>query len=83
VPEGGDLGVAAIDHRLGGDRHDAKKRSSSQPCSWPRLPRCIRRRRRAAGARFYVLHQRTVSLTAQYWNPILTYVGRKAACRWS
>jgi len=27
---------------------------------------------------FYVLHQRTVSLTAQYWNPILTYVGRKS-----
>src|SRR3954466_10878286 len=26
----------------------------------------------------YVLHQRTVSLTAQYWNPILTYVGRKS-----
>jgi phosphonate transport system substrate-binding protein len=22
---------------------------------------------------FYVLHQRTISLTAQYWNPILTY----------
>jgi len=27
---------------------------------------------------FYVLHQRTVSLTAQYWNPILTYIGRKS-----
>ncbi len=27
---------------------------------------------------FYVLHQRTVSLTAQYWNPILTYVGHKS-----
>jgi len=27
---------------------------------------------------FYVLHQRTISLTAQYWNPILTYVGRKS-----
>jgi phosphonate transport system substrate-binding protein len=27
---------------------------------------------------FYVLHQRTVSLTAQYWNPILTYAGRKS-----
>jgi phosphonate transport system substrate-binding protein len=27
---------------------------------------------------FYVLHQRTVSLTAQYWNPILTYVGRQS-----
>jgi len=27
---------------------------------------------------FYVLHQRTVSLTAQYWNPILTYVSRKS-----
>jgi phosphonate transport system substrate-binding protein len=25
---------------------------------------------------FYVLHQRTVSLTAQYWNPILTHVSR-------
>jgi phosphonate transport system substrate-binding protein len=25
---------------------------------------------------FYVLHQRTVSLTAQYWNPILTYVSK-------
>jgi phosphonate transport system substrate-binding protein len=27
---------------------------------------------------FYVLHQRTVSLTAQYWNPILTYVANKS-----
>jgi len=27
---------------------------------------------------FYVLHQRSVALTAQYWNPILTYVGRKS-----
>ena len=27
---------------------------------------------------FYVLHQRTVSLTAQYWNPILTYASRKS-----
>src|SRR6266481_7348966 len=27
---------------------------------------------------FYVLNQRTVALTAQYWNPILTYVGRKS-----
>lgn len=27
---------------------------------------------------FYVLHQRTISLTAQYWNPILTYVGQKS-----
>ena len=27
---------------------------------------------------FYVLHQRTVSLTAQYWNPILTHVGSKS-----
>src|SRR6478609_1235692 len=27
---------------------------------------------------FYVLHQRTVSLTAQYWNPILLYVGKKS-----
>ena len=27
---------------------------------------------------FYVLHQRTISLTAQYWNPILTYAGRKS-----
>jgi phosphonate transport system substrate-binding protein len=27
---------------------------------------------------FYVLHQRTISLTAQYWNPILTFVGRKS-----
>ena len=26
---------------------------------------------------FYVLHQRTISLTAQYWNPILTYVSSK------
>lgn len=25
---------------------------------------------------FYVLNQRTVSLTAQYWNPILTYVSK-------
>lgn len=28
--------------------------------------------------RFYVLNQRTVALTAQYWNPILTYVGEKS-----
>jgi phosphonate transport system substrate-binding protein len=27
---------------------------------------------------FYVLHQRTVALTAQYWNPILTYVSSKS-----
>ena len=27
---------------------------------------------------FYVLHQRTIALTAQYWNPILTYVGKKS-----
>ena len=27
---------------------------------------------------FYVLHQRTVSLTAQYWNPILTHVSSKS-----
>ena len=27
---------------------------------------------------FYVLNQRSVALTAQYWNPILTYVGRKS-----
>jgi phosphonate transport system substrate-binding protein len=28
---------------------------------------------------FYVLNQRSVALTAQYWNPILTYVGTKSA----
>ena len=27
---------------------------------------------------FYVLHQRSIALTAQYWNPILTHVGRKS-----
>lgn len=27
---------------------------------------------------FYVLNQRSVALTAQYWNPILTYVGKKS-----
>lgn len=27
---------------------------------------------------FYVLNQRSVALTAQYWNPILTFVGRKS-----
>lgn len=27
---------------------------------------------------FYVLNQRTVALTAQYWNPILTYVSAKS-----
>ena len=27
---------------------------------------------------FYVLHQRTISLTAQYWNPILTHVSNKS-----
>ena len=27
---------------------------------------------------FYVLHQRTISLTAQYWNPILTWVSAKS-----
>jgi phosphonate transport system substrate-binding protein len=27
---------------------------------------------------FYVLNQRSVALTAQYWNPIFTYVGRKS-----
>jgi phosphonate transport system substrate-binding protein len=28
--------------------------------------------------RFYVLNQRSVALTAQYWNPILTHVGKKS-----
>ncbi|HEX6320559.1 MAG TPA: phosphate/phosphite/phosphonate ABC transporter substrate-binding protein [Burkholderiales bacterium] len=27
---------------------------------------------------FYVLHQRTISLTAQYWNPILTHASKKS-----
>jgi phosphonate transport system substrate-binding protein len=27
---------------------------------------------------FYVLNQRTIGLTAQYWNPVLTYVGKKS-----
>jgi phosphonate transport system substrate-binding protein len=27
---------------------------------------------------FYVLNQRSISLTAQYWNPILTHVSRKS-----
>src|SRR3981189_750695 len=27
---------------------------------------------------FYVLNQRSVALTAQYWNPILTHVSRKS-----
>jgi phosphonate transport system substrate-binding protein len=27
---------------------------------------------------FYVLNQRSIALTAQYWNPILTYVGTKS-----
>jgi phosphonate transport system substrate-binding protein len=27
---------------------------------------------------FYVLNQRSVALTAQYWNPILTFVSRKS-----
>lgn len=27
---------------------------------------------------FNVLNQRTIALTAQYWNPILTYAGRKS-----
>src|SRR6266404_7240497 len=27
---------------------------------------------------FYVLNQRSSALTAEYWNPILTYVGRKS-----
>jgi phosphonate transport system substrate-binding protein len=27
---------------------------------------------------FYVLHQRTIGLTAQYWNPILTFVSAKS-----
>jgi phosphonate transport system substrate-binding protein len=27
---------------------------------------------------FYVLNQRTIGLTAQYWNPILTYVSQKS-----
>ena len=28
---------------------------------------------------FYVLNQRSVALTAQYWNPIITHVSRKSA----
>src|SRR5690348_120664 len=27
---------------------------------------------------FYVLHQRSIALTAQYWNPILTHVSKKS-----
>ena len=27
---------------------------------------------------FYVLNQRSVALTAEYWNPILTHVSRKS-----
>ena len=27
---------------------------------------------------FYVLNQRSIALTAQYWNPILTHVGKKS-----
>jgi len=27
---------------------------------------------------FYVLNQRSIALTAEYWNPILTHVGRKS-----
>lgn len=27
---------------------------------------------------FYVLHQRSIALTAQYWNPILTHVSRRS-----
>src|SRR5918999_1405524 len=27
---------------------------------------------------FYVLNQRSVALTAQYWNPIFTFVGKKS-----
>jgi phosphonate transport system substrate-binding protein len=27
---------------------------------------------------FYVLHQRSIALTAQYWNPILTYVSKRS-----
>jgi phosphonate transport system substrate-binding protein len=27
---------------------------------------------------FYILNQRSVALTAQYWNPIFTYVGKKS-----
>src|SRR5437879_12824269 len=27
---------------------------------------------------FYVLNQRSIALTAQYWNPILTHVSRKS-----
>jgi len=27
---------------------------------------------------FHVLNQRTIALTAQYWNPIITYVSKKA-----
>jgi len=27
---------------------------------------------------FYVLNQRSIALTAEYWNPILTHVSRKS-----
>src|SRR5205085_11799086 len=27
---------------------------------------------------FYVLNQRSIALTAQYWNPILTHVGKRS-----
>ena len=32
---------------------------------------------------FNVLNQRSVTLTAQYWNPILIYVSRKSGYPWN
>lgn len=40
------------------------------------VPHAEAQDRKAYG--FYVLHQRTISLTAQYWNPILTHVSVKS-----
>jgi hypothetical protein len=50
VPEGGDLGVAAIDHRLGGDRHDAKNDHQVSHAPGRGWRPAFARRRRAAGA---------------------------------
>ena len=44
----------------------------------PRQPPCTPGAAAQQAHSFYVLHQRTVSLTAQYWNPILTHVSRKS-----
>ena len=65
-----------FDHHSGGTSHAKNNRARAVLAA---APRCTRRAPpHSKRYSFYVLNQRTVSLTAQYWNPILTHVSRKS-----